>query len=120
MGSGIGRNVRSPVCLPYYDDDTRVELKPDTPAIWVRRCRNGTSSSYRHPRDEFKVRSLSARIPMDFAFPDRVQSADLTLVFDNLFTINQSLWGVLNSANIGGGERIPQSTSMRAALRLTF
>jgi outer membrane receptor protein involved in Fe transport len=111
----IGRNVRSPVCFPYYQNENDVLLRVDTPALWVLRC-SGNGSGYNHKGDEFKLRSVTATIPMDFAFPDRVQSAALTLVLENALTLNHSLWH--NYA--GGQERLPPTTNLRASLRVTF
>jgi hypothetical protein len=118
MGSAIGRNVIAPLCYPYYvNPEVDNLLKPDTPAIWVRRCRNGSSHSYRHKGDLFRLRTLSATVPMDFAFPDRVQSATLTVVLGNFFEINRgSLYGNYRSS----GERVPEATTVRASLRVTF
>jgi hypothetical protein len=54
---------------------------------------------------------------MDFAFPDRVQSATLTLVWDNFFEVDRgSLYGNYRS----GAERMPEPTTIRASLRVTF
>jgi len=110
----IGRNVRSPACLPYYANDLNNQLKVDTPAIWVQRCRNG--NGYNHKADVFQLRTVSATVPMDFAFPDRVQNASLTLVLGNAYTFNRGLFGNYRSA----GERIPEPTTFRASLRVTF
>jgi outer membrane receptor protein involved in Fe transport len=111
----IGRNVISPVCLPYYIDHTQNNLiKPDTPAIWTQRCRNG--SGYNHKSNIFQLRTVSATIPMDFAFPDRVQNASLTLVAGNLMTEHHGFFGNYRSS----GERVPPPTTIRASLRVVF
>jgi hypothetical protein len=112
----IGRNVRSPVCFPYYQNQSDVLLRVDTPAIWVQRCNSAVGNGYNHKGDEFKLRTVTATIPMDFAFPDRVQSAALTIVLENPLTLNYSLWH--NYA--GGQERLPPTTNLRASLRVTF
>jgi TonB-dependent starch-binding outer membrane protein SusC len=113
----ITRNVRSPACLQYYRDDENVLIRVDTPAIWVQRCNSAIGNGYNHKADIFRLRTVSATVPMDFAFPDRVQNATLTMVFGNFFTGTRgSLWGNYRSS----GERIPESTYVRASLRVTF
>jgi hypothetical protein len=76
---------------------------------------------------------VSATIPVDFAFPDRIQNATLTLALDNLYTWSrESLFGTFGIENfsnagisidqtgISSNERIPAPTSFRASLRVTF
>jgi outer membrane receptor protein involved in Fe transport len=131
----IGRSVRSPVCEPYYANQDNVALKPDTPALWVARCVPGLATGYSQKADYFKLRSISMSVPMDFAFPDRVQNATLTIVMGNVYTwAGESMfgtWGYENFSNAGLGgttqqtgidnnERIPAPTTLRASLRITF
>ena len=48
--------------------------------------------------DYFKMRSLTATVPMDFAFPERFQSAVLTLSLNNFYTWSaESFWGTVTS-----------------------
>jgi hypothetical protein len=54
---------------------------------------------------------------MDFAFPDRVQSATLTFVAQNLARFNDALYKWYTS---GSTERMPEATVIRASLRVTF
>jgi hypothetical protein len=54
---------------------------------------------------------------MDFLFPDRVQSATLTLVAQNLTRFNHALYKWYTS---GSTERMPEPTTIRASLRITF
>ena len=115
MGSAVGRNVRSPVCIPYYLNPTGVVLRPDTPALWVHRCTPGLNQAYDVEGEEFRIQSVSATFPMDFAFPDRIQNAVLTLVLNNPKVFHHHLWGMG-----GQSERLPPTTSLRASLRLTF
>jgi outer membrane receptor protein involved in Fe transport len=117
MGSAVGRNARSPVCLPYYVNDTSNILRTDTPGIWVARCQTSGTTGYWHKAKEFALHSLSATIPMDFAFPDQVQNATLTLVMGELLRLNQSLW---NNYPYGVDERVPPPTTLRASMRVTF
>jgi hypothetical protein len=115
MGGAIGRNVRSPACFAYYENDVNVQLKTDTPAIWVQRCNSALGSGYDHKGDEIKLHTVSMTMPMDFLFPDRIQSATLTVVGGNLYTWSYSLCGA------GGvSERLPPTTSIRASMRVTF
>src|SRR5687768_5797189 len=83
----------------------------------------------------FKLRSLSATVPVDFAFPDRIQNSTLTLSLGNLYTwTRESLFGTYGIETFGNGginsetasvgiatnERIPPTTTFRASLRVTF
>jgi hypothetical protein len=117
MGSAIGRNARSPACLPYYQNEENNLIRVDAPAIWVERCHSSRATGYQAHAGEFKLRSIGATFPMDWAFPDRVQNASLILVMNEVFTRNKSLWG---NYPAGVGERVPAPTTLRAALRLTF
>jgi outer membrane receptor protein involved in Fe transport len=115
MGSAVGRNVRSPVCIPYYVQETGVVLRADTPAIWAHRCTPALNQAYDVDVEEFRIQSISATFPMDFAFPDRIQNAVLTLVMNNPKVFHHHWWGM------GGlSERLPVPTSLRASLRVTF
>jgi outer membrane receptor protein involved in Fe transport len=119
----IGRNVISPYCLPYYIDpavDNRI--KPDTPAIWVRRCVDGTGAAYQVPRDELRIHTISATLPMDFAFPDRIQSSTLSLIWGNVLWHNKTMWGRYpRTGSVSEvGERVPTQSTLSASLRITF
>ena len=82
----IGRNVRSPLCFPYYADPNNSNaLLPDIPAEWYARCNTVDTENYVWDASFFKLRSVSASIPMDFAFPDRVGSSTLTIAMLNSF-----------------------------------
>jgi TonB-dependent starch-binding outer membrane protein SusC len=133
----VGRGVRSPVCEPYYSKpDPNTFLKPETPALWVARCTPALQGiGYSMDADYFKLRSLSMTVPMDFAFPQRIQNSTLTLAFGNLYTWSrESLFGTygietfgnlgINSEGASTGfatnERIPPTTTFRASLRVTF
>jgi hypothetical protein len=117
MGSAVGRNARSPACLPYYVDDKSNILRTDTPGIWVARCHSSLATGYWHKAGEFTLHTISATVPMDFAFPDRVQNATLTLVMGEVLRFNNSLW---NNYPPGVAERVPPATTLRASLRITF
>jgi hypothetical protein len=117
MGSAVGRNARSPVCTPYYVDDESNILRTDTPGIWVARCQTSGTTGYWHKAKEFALHTLSATVPMDFAFPDRVQNATLTLVMGEVLRLNKSLW---NNYPYNVDERVPPPTSLRVSMRVTF
>jgi outer membrane receptor protein involved in Fe transport len=129
----IGRSVRSPVCEPHYANAENVQLKPTTPALWVARCTPSLATGYSGKADYFKLRSLSATIPVDFLFPERFQNALLTLSLDNWYTWSRTsmfgTFGIENFSNAGidieqtgisSNERIPAPTQFRASLRVTF
>jgi outer membrane receptor protein involved in Fe transport len=129
----IGRSVRSPACFPYYANETNVQLKPETPALWVARCTPSLATGYSMDSDYFKLRSISATIPVDFLFPERIQNSTLTLTMGNVYTWSrESLFGTYGietfsnsgiateQASFAGNERIPSPTTLRAALRVTF
>jgi TonB-dependent starch-binding outer membrane protein SusC len=131
----IGRSVRSPACFPYYANQENVQLKPDTPALWVARCLPSLATGYSMKADYFKLRSISATVPVDFVFPERVQNATLTLSMGNVMTWSrESLFGTYGFENFGNAgiqnegasigisnnERIPPPTTLRVALRVTF
>src|SRR5690606_9542363 len=80
----VDRSVRSPICFPYYVDPTSsTDLKPDTPNLWRERCTSSGGRDYWMDGDYFKLRTVSATIPVNFAFPDRVSNATLTMVLAN-------------------------------------
>jgi TonB-dependent starch-binding outer membrane protein SusC len=112
----LGRNVRSAACLPYYRDNTSVTVRVDVSAIWAERCVAAEADGYDIKGEMFNLRSISASVPMDWAFPDRVSSANLTLVMNNVLHLSHSMWGNYQSSQ----ERVPEATTLRAALRVTF
>jgi hypothetical protein len=116
----ITRNVRSPACFQYYQNTENVLLKLDTPAIWVQRCNSGIGSGYNHKADIVQLRTISATVPMDFVFPDRVQSSTLTMVLGNPYTLSRGIGGQLWGNYRSSGERIPEATTFRAGLRVVF
>jgi hypothetical protein len=125
----ISRSVRSPLCFPYYAADTGVSLKPDTPALWRARCTPAFGRGYVFKGDYFKLRSVSATVPVDFAFPDRITNAVLTLMLDNSYLwmrempfMDPEMLGDdgANTDNLGFAERMPNGIHLRVGLRLTF
>jgi hypothetical protein len=131
----IGRSVRSSLCFPYYANEENVALKPGVNALWTARCTPSIAQGYSQVADYFKLRNLSVTAPLDFAFPDKVQSTVLTVTMGNVWTWSkESPWGTYGFENFGNGgvtqeaaslgissnERIPPPTTLRVALRLTF
>jgi hypothetical protein len=128
----VERSVRSPLCYPYYvDPDTSIELKDGVPAIWRARCTPNLvqGSFYLWDGDYFKLRTVGAAIPVDFAFPDNIGSSLLTLSLNNSYLwMRESPWGDpellgnqgANSTGLGQTERMPSPITFRASLRLTF
>ncbi|MDZ7778914.1 MAG: TonB-dependent receptor [Gemmatimonadota bacterium] len=126
----VSRSVRSPLCYPYYQGETGVALdEANTPAIWRARCTPSEEEGYWYDADYFKLRSVSASIPMDFAFPDRVTGSTLTLSLNNsVLWMKDIPWmdpemlgnQGANSGGLGATERVPNPISFRASLRITF
>jgi hypothetical protein len=131
----MNRSVRSPACFPYYANEENVQLRNDISALWVQRCTPTIGNNYNAPGDYFKLRSVTATVPVDFAFPDRFQNAVLTLTLGNAYTWkkdalfgtygiesagNPGATGVDRGNGLGGSERTPPTTTFRASLRVTF
>jgi TonB-dependent starch-binding outer membrane protein SusC len=134
----IGRSARSALCFPYYggpfglagDGYATLELKDDTPNIWRERCDPSFGEDYWFDADYFKLRSVSATIPMGFAFPDRISNATLTLALNNAWSWFREVpwYDVEVFGNDGAGddgiggstERVPAPATFRMALRVTF
>jgi TonB-dependent starch-binding outer membrane protein SusC len=134
----IGRSVRSALCFPYYGGPfglagngyATLELIDSTPDIWRERCTPSGGEDYWFDADYFKLRSVSATVPMDFAFPDRVSNATLTLALNNAWSWFREVpwYDVEVFGNDGAGddgiggstERVPPPATFRMALRVTF
>ena len=130
----VSRSVRSPLCFPYYvDPATSVALKDGIPNIWRERCSPTGARDYWMKADYFKLRSVSASVPVDFAFPDRISGAMLTLALNNAWdwyreipwydteiTGNGSTASGLSESIGGASERLPAPATFRISLRVTF
>jgi hypothetical protein len=107
-----------------------ITLKPDTPALWRERCTPNGGQEYYFDGDYFKFRSLSATVPVDFAFPERVGSAVLTASLNNFWMWTREIpWydpEILSNAGANGdgfgngSERVPAPATFRLGLRVTF
>ena len=129
----VGRSVRSPLCFPYYEDPaTSVALRDGVSNIWVERCSPTGARDYWMKADYFKLRSVSASVPVDFAFPDRISGALLTLALNNAWDWYREIpWYDTEIAGNGGAdglneriggasERLPGPATFRISLRVTF
>jgi hypothetical protein len=99
----------------------------------VHRCTPTLTRIYNGKGDYFKLRNITATVPVDFMFPDRFRNATLTMTLGNIYTWKaDSVWGtygVESSGNdgandggsgLGGSERTPPPATFRASLRVTF
>ena len=149
----VGRGGWAPICWPYYVNpydgeshgyrlpqdiaaetgvDFTTELKPDTPAFWRGRCeaKYRYTGMYAVPSDHFRIRSLSVQIPVDFAFPDRVNSSVLTITATEPFRWYNDQWLVMDPEQGGQGthqntfrgpsHRLPSTWGVNASLRVQF
>ncbi len=129
----VGRSVRSPLCFPYYVDPTSsIELQDNIPAIWRERCSPRNADDYWFDGDYFKLRVVSATVPVDFAFPADVSSATLTLQLANIWDWYREVpwYDIEMTSDAGAGpagegfanaaERTPAPATLRLALRVTF
>lgn len=130
----IGRSVRSPLCFPYYvDPDNSIVVQSSIPSEWMARCGNTRQQEgYVWDASFFKLRSVSASVPVDFLFPDQVGASVLTVGLSNSY-----LWmkempfmdpetsadptssdGAQQGYNFE--ETVPAPISLRLSLRVTF
>lgn len=129
----VERSVRSPLCFPYYvDPASDITLRDDTPALWRDRCDPDGEGDYWMDGDYFKLRSVSATVPVDFAFPQAVSNATLTVVLANAYDWYREIpWydveissdnGIAQSGEgfANANERTPAPATLRLSLRVTF
>lgn len=127
----ISRSVRSPLCFPYYEDPANsIDLKEGTPAIWRERCTPSGGNDYWFDADYFKLRTVSATVPVDFAFPENFSNATMTLTLSNIWDWYREIpWydaevlsnDAANDDGIGdASERTPAPATLRLSLRVTF
>ena len=151
-GSSVGRSAWMPQCWDYYvspydgatenyapPDPARhtLELKAETPAFKVAQCTPATTHNMLSTRkaDFFRLRDVNAQIPVNFAFPNRVNDAILTLSLNNYWSWYNGEWEVMDPDMSRGtqgrglddtvvdGPTInfpPTSWSMSASLRVQF
>jgi len=127
----ISRSVRSPICRPFYTDpDNSILLRDDTPALWRARCTPSEGGrGYWYDSSYFKLRHVSAQIPVDVAFPDRINNALLTVTLSNSYLWTKELPWMdpemlgnqgANSTGLNSSERVVSPVTFRVSLRITF
>lgn len=127
----VDRGVRSPLCYPYYVNPLEsTELKDGISAIWRERCTPDGADDYWFAGDNFKLRTVSATAPVNFAFPDNVTNATLTLSLNNAWKWYREIpWyevavsgdNPVRSEDVGGQtERTPAPATFLISLRVTF
>ncbi len=126
----ISRSVRSPLCFPYYTDPANgIAMKDDAPAIWRERCKPSNGDDYWFKADFFKLRNVSLAVPVDFAFPEKVSNAVMTLSLNNSYDWYREIpWfdsEVLSNDGVNSdfgsiGLRTPAPAILRVSLRVTF
>lgn len=130
----IGRSVRSPLCYPYYvDPENSIQVKDPIPAIWMARCGSTSQQEgYMWDASFFKLRSVSATVPMNFLFGDRVNNSVLTIALNNSYLWMKEMPFMDPEASADPGnpgesqngygfeETMPAPITMRVSLRVTF
>ena len=132
----ITRSVRSHLCFPWYvDPQNAITLKDNTPALWRARCNPREQEGYMWKGDFFKLRTVSATIPVDAIMPERVSNATFTLALRNSYLwrkempyMDPELTGDQGANNFShqnqGGynfeESVPAPITLHASLRITF
>jgi outer membrane receptor protein involved in Fe transport len=122
----IGRSVRSPLCFPYYSDpENSNALKADIPAIWYSRCNTSDTEGYMWDASFFKIRSISATIPVR-------SNSVLTIALNNSFLWMKEMPFMDPEASADPGnntgpqqgynfeEVVPAPISLRLSLRVTW
>jgi hypothetical protein len=134
-GGGVSRSAWMPTCWPWYVNPYEgssndyagpirppaagahtLDLKPETPARWRAACTPSLSNGGYTiaPADYFVLRSVSAQIPVDFAFPDRVSNATLTLSLNNAWRWRNKDW-VIMDPDMATAEGLVTGTNTRTA-----
>jgi outer membrane receptor protein involved in Fe transport len=127
----ISRSVRSPLCFPYYQTpESSIALKENTPAIWRERCTPANGDDYWFDADYFKLRSVTATVPVDFLMPDAITGASLTVSLNNAWDWYREVpWYDMETMGDSGSntddvasqtERTPAPATLRLSLRFTF
>jgi outer membrane receptor protein involved in Fe transport len=142
---GISRSAWMPICWDWYaspyDGPTEnytpvrpgvhtLNLKPDTPALFRAICTPALNQeSFMITKgDFFRMRSVSASLPLDWAMPDRINNSMLILALNNLGTWVNSEFRVgdpemkagADSFTYGAQSLPPPTWSINASLRMQF
>jgi hypothetical protein len=115
---------------PPNETGHTLALKPDTPAKWRAMCTSTLSqaSLTGDKGDFFRLRSVSAQVPLDFAVPDRVSNAVLTVSLNNSWgwqpgntAIRDPDMGAVDGLVEGPGTTvIPTPVTFNASVRVQF
>jgi outer membrane receptor protein involved in Fe transport len=127
----VQRSATVPSCWSYYANkgvDNRLVPVDQIPALGRARCTPSLTQAdyFTYEADFFRMRALSATIPIEFLVPQRVTSATLSLSLNNSFTwkampildpeLGQN--GASESLSIGSSPRLPPPIQFVASLRL--
>ncbi len=128
----ISRSVRSHLCYPWYVDwRNSIDLRDDTPALYRARCNPREGEGYVWKGDFFKLRTVSATIPVDAVMPERVSNATFTIALRNSYLwmaempfMDPELTADPPEDQSQGGynfeESVPAPITLHASLRITF
>jgi outer membrane receptor protein involved in Fe transport len=108
---GVSRSAWMSICWPYYvspyegsktnyagpTPQNNFTLKAETPSLYRAICSPALSNSgyTTTPADFFVLRSVSVQVPLDFAFPDRVSNASLSISLNNAWYKFNDQWRIL-------------------------
>jgi hypothetical protein len=118
--------------MPYYKDPANSnKVRANIPAVWMARCGNTRQrEGYMWDGTFFKLRSVSATIPVDFAFPSSIGGSVLTIALNNsyLWMKEMPFMDPEASADPGSGaqqgynfeEVVPAPIQIHMSLRVTF
>jgi len=127
----ISRSVRSPLCRPFYaNPEASVALKDGVNALWRARCTpSQRGRGHWYDSSFFKLRSVSAQIPVDFAFPESINTAVMTVALGNSYLWTKELPWMdpemlgnqgANSTGLSSSERVVSPVTLRMSLRISF
>jgi outer membrane receptor protein involved in Fe transport len=129
----VTRGATVPSCAPYYAAlGATNALKPldQVPALWRARCTANQSQAdyFIYKADFFRLRTVSATLPLDVLMPDRITSSMMTLSLNNSWTwkampildpeLGQN--GAVEELAIQSSPRLPPPIQFVASVRVTF
>jgi TonB-linked SusC/RagA family outer membrane protein len=127
---GVNRNIRWPTCAAYYDltdngrgDEATAQMKYDCDSRYYRR------STMIHKADFFKLRDVTARIPLGDLIPGS-STTTLTVSAQNWYRWRNADFPIFDPemvSNTGFGDQVPSITehipppaSLVASIRVVF
>jgi TonB-dependent starch-binding outer membrane protein SusC len=129
----VGRNgITSPLCHPWYVDRDPLrglKLRPDTPDLWQERCSSTGAEDYWYDADYFRLRHVTAVVPIGFMLPGAVEGSTLSITLGNAYTWYREVpwWdlevpsnGGANEDRLGSSERVPAPTTLTFGVRVRF